>query len=83
MEVPRLEVKSELLLPVYTTAIETQDPSCICDLHHSIRQCQILNPLSEAGDQTLNVMALSRIRFCCTTTGTPPLIFQCQYITKF
>ena len=29
-----------------------QDPSCICDLHHSSWQCQILNPLSEARDWT-------------------------------
>ena len=28
-----------------------QDPSCICDLHHSLWQCWILNPLSEARDR--------------------------------
>ena len=33
MEVSRLEVKSELQLLAYTTAM--QDPSCGCDLHHS------------------------------------------------
>ena len=33
MEVPRIEVKLELQLPVYTTAIETRDPYRICDLH--------------------------------------------------
>ena len=35
---------------------------------------QILNPLSEARDQTPNLMVLSRICFCCATTGTrsPP-----------
>ena len=26
-----------------------QDVSCVCDLHHSSRQCWILKPLSEAG----------------------------------
>ena len=36
MEIPRLEVKSELQLPAYTTATATWDPSCICDLHHSL-----------------------------------------------
>ena len=28
----------------------TPDLSCVCDLHHSSRQHQILNPLSEARD---------------------------------
>ena len=36
----------------YTTATATQDPSCICDLHHSLWQYQILNPLNEARDRT-------------------------------
>ena len=30
------------------TASATPDPSCVCDLHHTSRQRQILNPLSEA-----------------------------------
>ena len=42
MEVPRIGVKSELQLPAYTTATAMQDPSCICDLHHSSQECQIL-----------------------------------------
>ena len=29
------------------------DPSCICNLHHNSQQCQILNPLSKARNQTL------------------------------
>ena len=33
-------------------ATATPDPSHICDLHHSPRQCQILNPLSKARDRT-------------------------------
>ena len=52
MEVPRLGVKSKLQLPVYATATATLDVSCICDLHQSSRQRQILNPLSEARDRT-------------------------------
>ena len=52
MEVPRLAVERELQLPVYTTATATRDPSRICDRHLSSQQCQILNPLSEALDQT-------------------------------
>ena len=42
MEGPRLGVKSELLLPTYTTATAKQDPSHVCNLHHSSRQHQIL-----------------------------------------
>lgn len=52
MEVPRLGVKSVLQLPAYTTATARPDPSHVCDLHHSSRQCQIPNPPSEARDQT-------------------------------
>ena len=50
MEVPRLRVKSELQLLATVTATETQDPSRICDLHHSSTQRWILQPLSEARD---------------------------------
>ena len=35
MEVPRLDMESELQLLACTTATGTQDPSCICNLHHS------------------------------------------------
>ena len=72
MEVPRLEVKLELQLPAYATATATQDSSHICDLHHSSRQHQIPNPLSEARDWTYNLMVPSRIRFHRVTMGTPP-----------
>ena len=48
MEVPRLEVESELQMPVYATAIAMPDLSCIYDPYHSLQQqCQILNPLSK------------------------------------
>ena len=39
MVIPRLGVELELQLPAYTTAAATPDPSCVCDLHHSSRQC--------------------------------------------
>ena len=51
MEVPRLGVESELLLPAYARATTTPDLNCVCDLHHSSWQRQILNPLSKARDQ--------------------------------
>ena len=58
MEVPRLGVKSELQLSACATA--TRDPSRVCDLHHSSQQHQILNPLSEARDQTHVLMDASQ-----------------------
>ena len=64
MEVPRLEVKSELELPAYTTATAMRDLSRVCDLHLSSQQCHILNQLSEARDQTCILMDTSQIRFC-------------------
>ena len=35
MEVPRLEVKLELQLLAYATAITMSDLNCICDVDHS------------------------------------------------
>ena len=50
MEVSRLGVNLELQLPTHTTTMGTPDLSSICDLHSSLQQCQILNPLSETRD---------------------------------
>ena len=75
MEIPRLGVQSELQPPAYTTAPATPDLSHICHLHHSLWQCWILNPLSEARDQTHNLMVPSRIRFPCAPRGTPHFKF--------
>ena len=61
MKVPRLGVESQLQLPGYATAIATQDPSHVCSLLHGSRQRWILNPLSEARDQTCILMDTSRI----------------------
>ena len=62
IEVPRLGVQSELLLPAYTTATAAPDPSLVCDLHHSSLQCQILKPLREARDRTSILMDASQVR---------------------
>ena len=48
MDLPRLGVEWELQLPAYAIATAMQDPSHVCNLHHSSWQYQILNPLSEA-----------------------------------
>ena len=71
MEVPRLGVESELQLPAYTTAIATQDPSHLCDLHHSSQQRRILNPLSKTRDWTCILMDTSQVHYRWATTETP------------
>ena len=63
MEVPRLGVRSELQLTAYTTATATRDLSRTGDLHHSSRQCQILNPLSQAQDGTLILKDTSWVHY--------------------
>ena len=71
IEVPRLGVQSELLLPACARATATPDPSSICDLHHSSGQRWILNPLSEIRDRTRKLMVPSRIRLHYAMTRTP------------
>lgn len=81
MEVPRLWVDSELQLPATATATATVDLSFVCDLHHSSRQHQILNPLSQAGDRTCILMDSGQIHFCGATAGTPIFWFRVGYLT--
>ena len=86
MNVPRfnlLRVKLELQPQAHTTAIAMPDPSCICDLHHSSGQHQILNPLSEARDQTHNPIVTSQIHFRCATMGTLPNHHFLKIITLY
>ena len=71
IEVLRLRVKLELQLPAYITVTATQDPSHVCDLHHSPGQRWIPDPLNETRDQTGILMDTSQIRFYCCTMGTP------------
>ena len=73
MEVPRLGVKPELQLLATATAM--QDPSHVCNLHHSSHQYRILKPLSKAGDWTCNLMVTSGICFRCATMGTCRILF--------
>ena len=56
MEVPWLEVESELQLLAYPMATATWDPSHVCDSYHGSWQLGILNPLSKARDRTCLLM---------------------------
>ena len=58
-EVPKLGGETELQL--LASAIATQDPSHVCDLHYSSQQRQILNLLSEDIDRTQVLMDTSRV----------------------
>ena len=79
----RIGVELELQLPANTTATAMQDLSCICNPHHSSEQCRILNPLSEARDQTSNLMVTSQVCFCCATMGNPRILnFQYYFHQK-
>ena len=71
MEVPRQGVESVLQPMTYTIATATAGPSLVCELHHSSRQPQILNPLSKVRDQSCVLMDPSQIRFHCAMMGTP------------
>ena len=64
MDVPRLGVEMELQLPAYTRATATWALSLIYDLHHSLLQHWLLNPLSEARDRTCILMDTSWVHYC-------------------
>ena len=74
MEVPRLGLKLELQLLVYATATAMLDPSRVCNLYHSSRQCWILNPLREARDQTHILMEPQR--------ELPDSLFEMRSVTR-
>ena len=62
MEIPRLGVELELHLLAYPTTAAMWDLSHICDLHHNAQQRQVLNPPSQARDQTYILMDPSLVR---------------------
>ena len=45
----------------YATGIAMPDPSCICDLHRSLKQHQILNPLKESRDRIHILMDANQV----------------------
>ena len=62
-ESSQARVKLELQLLTYTTATATLEPCHICTLCHISWQHWILNPLSEARDQTCVLMDTSQIHY--------------------
>ena len=82
-EFPRLGIQSELWPPAYTTATETWDPSHICDLHHSSRQCQIsLTHWARPGIAPATSWFLVGFTNHWAMTGTPSLLFSKGKKTK-
>ena len=77
MEISRLGVKLELQVLAYTIARTMPDLSCVCNLHHSSQQHQILNLLSRARDWThvCILMDTSWVCYCWVTRGTPKFGF--------
>ena len=65
------KAESELQLSAYATATAVQVLSCICGLHHSSQQCQILQPLSKARDWTHIFIDTSQVRYFWAMMGTP------------
>ena len=79
MDIPRLRVESELQLSAYATATATQDLNCICNLRHSSQKHWILDPLTEARDQTCILMDTSRVRFYRATGETPTQVYVFEH----
>ena len=80
MEIPSLGVESELQLPACTTATAMQEPSRVCDPHHSSCQRQILKPPSGARDQTHLLIDTSWVLNPLTYKGKAELmVFNTQW----
>ena len=75
MEVLGLGVESKLQLQLPATATATWDPSRICNLHHSSRQCQIPDPRSEARDLTQDLVDTSWVFNPLSHNGNSPKVF--------
>ena len=67
----RSSITVELI--AYTRATAMPDPSLICDLHHSLWQRWILNPLREARDRTYILLDTSLSLLPLSHNGNPHL----------
>ena len=63
------------VVEAYTIATATPDLSYICDLHHSLWQCQILNPVSKAGDWTQILMDTCQVLHLLSHNGNSQRFF--------
>jgi len=77
MEVPRLGVALECS---YTTAMALPDRSSICDLHRSLRQHRIFNPLTEARDRTCVLMDASWVLHPLSHSWSSGLVVFCLFV---
>ena len=68
------QARSRIRAAACATAIAMPDPSHMCDLHHSSRQCGILSPLSEARDGGHVLMDISWVHYHWATTGTQNIL---------
>ena len=59
------------------------DPSHVCNLYHSSRQCWFLHPLSEARDWIWILIDTSWISYCWVTMGTPVPCFRFYPLSFF
>ena len=76
MEVPRLGVECELQLQACITAAAVLDVSPVCDLHLSLWQRWILNPLNEARHQTCTLTGTSWVLKLLSRSGHSCLVFS-------
>ena len=77
MEVPWQEVEFELQLLAYAKATAMPDLSRICDLHHSLWQHWIHNPLNKARDRTHILMDTSWVLHQMSHNGNSLLLVFC------
>ena len=71
-------VKLELQLLIYPTVTALWDLSHVCDLHHSSRQHQILNSLSEARDWTCILMYTNQVPHTLCDPSIPAVQSSCR-----
>ena len=71
MEVHRLGAELVLQLLAYTTATATQDPSHVCDLHHSSGNAGSLTHWVRPGIELVSSWILVKFLYYWATMGTP------------
>ena len=83
MEVPRLEVELELQRPACSTTTAMSVLSCICNPCHSLQQCWILNPLSEARGWTCILQTLCLVLNSLNHNGNSRISMSFWWIGPF